>query len=248
MRLRERVRREGPASTTPSRTRRRSSSLPATVAARAPSLPRRLTTQLEPDRGGSGWCSRAASVAVATGPARRCRGRSARRGRPRFRPSFRRQRRVGPLRRGAAGGAGRRDGWDVVADRVEPSPEACPFPAEEPKDLLDGERSCSRVLGGLWHGSPWSTQAYERLLKASPPRAEVTGVFACRLPTYVSRHSRGRRWPGNRAPGVVTLLMAVITAAATIWWLTVADVTPQFFGEGLPLTMLTLVFAMLVPT
>jgi hypothetical protein len=41
----------------------------------------------------------------------------------------------------------------------------------------------------------------------------------------------------------VTLVMAVVTSAATIWWVSVSDVLPSSFA-----TMLTLVLAMLVAT
>lgn len=46
----------------------------------------------------------------------------------------------------------------------------------------------------------------------------------------------------------VSLAMVAITAATTIWWITIADAAPGFLGGDVPLTMLVLVVTMLAAT
>ena len=46
----------------------------------------------------------------------------------------------------------------------------------------------------------------------------------------------------------VSLAMVAITAATTIWWVTIAHAAPGFLGGDVPVTMLTLVLTMLAAT
>jgi hypothetical protein len=46
----------------------------------------------------------------------------------------------------------------------------------------------------------------------------------------------------------VSLAMVAITAATTIWWVTIADAAPGFLGGDVPVTMLVLVLTMLAAT
>ena len=119
-------------------------------------------------------------------------------------------RRLGFRRRTAVGARGHRDGLGVLADGVEPRPEARPLPAEEPS--LSSRQARSAFETSRCSMPPSSSLAAERRLKRS--RQSSNGA-TIRL-SWVAGHAQARgedEREERRDPPIGELLHAAMVVA-----------------------------------